>query len=162
MLTLTNTITGFTLSYALRKPHVIQDVPWVAVLDGLRGLDDWSPEDRLGLFRIFAADQFTRGMPCGVCWNVTGLSLRLMRDRDDRHRLFRAATCSHEGPGDEYMCCICGNPLKRAMSRDEYGPYDAVGCACPTLAFDVEYDVEPWREAVSLAGPEAAAMFERA
>jgi serine/threonine protein kinase len=160
LFTLTNKVTGLTLSYAQRKPHVIQDAPWPSILDELHALDEWTLEEQLPLFRIFAADQFARGVPCAVCGSVTGSALRLMRDRGDNSRLFRAAICSHDGPSDEFLCSICGGPFRPGASRDEYGPYDAVACGCPGLAFDVEFEEKPWKAGDPLNGAEAADLFE--
>jgi hypothetical protein len=163
LLTLTNAITGLTLSYALRDPHVIQDAPWPTILDELYALDQWRPAERSALFGIFDAEQFTRGVPCAVCWRVTGCEVRLMTDRAvaDGGGLFRAAICDHRGPSAEPMCCICGCTLRRRMSHDQYGAYDAVGCQCPSLAFDIAFDEAPWKTGVMLKGSDAAMLFEQ-
>ena len=161
LLTLTNAVTGLTLSYSLGEPHVVQDAPWHAVLHELEALNEWSADERSALFRIFAAEQFVFGMPCGVCWKTTGLGVGLLLDPDHDGRLFRAGICSHNGPTDDPMCCVCGIPLRRAPSRDEYGPYAAVGCACPALAFDVEFDDRPWEKGRPLTPERAPTLFEQ-
>jgi hypothetical protein len=162
LLTLDNRVTGQTLSFALDAPHAIQEVPWNEVVEELHDLDRWDPVERARFFRIFSAQMFTSGLPCGVCWSTTGSTLRLMRrvHRDGRSELFRAAICSQHGPGDDYLCCICGNPFRRAGSNDEWGLYDAVGCSCPGYAFEVEFDEQPWKEGEILTGLTAVELFE--
>jgi serine/threonine protein kinase len=164
LLTLTNAVTGLTLSYALRDPHVIRDMPWPTILEELHSIEEWASEERCALFCIFDAEQFTRGMPCAVCWRTTGHGVRLMRDGEAvaGGRLFRAAWCAHDTPAADPCCCICGCPFQRVTTRDEHGPYDAVGCQCPSLAFDLAFDEQPWEAGVTLDGAVAAVLFEQA
>lgn len=116
-------------------------------------------------WRAFDTPSFLEGTPCADCGRPLGL--RVYREDLDvnsyvRHpSVHRSALCPEEEGSEPLRCCICGQQFSRHADRDEYGPYDAVGCGCGGFAFQVDYDERPWSWSRPMKPADIAACLER-
>ncbi len=94
----------------------------------------------------FDAQAFTFGRECAECG--TPLELSVPREELDINQgafgVQRSATCPNEPGVEPPRCCVCGETLGRVHDFDEWGRYDAVGCACGGYAIQVDFEISPW------------------